>query len=715
MKYVYTLVCLLCFAGTLYAQGADPDFDRIRDYQGRMDSLKRYCNMLLGSDPNRKDDFPKALFYGLKGLQMARKDDHASRGQLAIVTGVAYYNMTRFDSAQHYMKLAATESSQAGNTSIYAWSQGNLIALYMQTQQSAAADASMEILKSISDTTKDVLALTKCYYGLGNYYYFKSYYSTAQGYFLKSVELNKRISDTSGDNRLRIEYAVQCYMLYKIYTNSDLYDKALAALRDGSRYMNVSSTLKLRYNSAYVELYTNSPYARIDSALFYYRKLEEMPRSSKGVNSEYVMSNIAVAQYYIRSGNISQAPAYIDKGMLMAEESKSLFLLHQVQNIKGIYKFHTGNYDEAIDLLTKATKISRQVNMGNYLESIHILAQAYKAKGDLQKAMDFYDIYDQEKDTFTKANMTRYFADVEIRYRTREKEKQIHSLSSENKLRELELRSATRLRIILISSLVSVGIVALLLYRIYRHKEKLNKQLQDRNKELDRLNAKLALANESKAKLFGIFSHDLRSPVSKIAQFLRLQKDNPGLFSDDTRSEYHEKFSHVTAHLLNTMEDLLLWSKSQMENFSPEYHAVSIGDLLQKELNLLHNQIEEKHLVVSDTIPPSFLSVTDENFMSIICRNLLQNAVRYSPESGTIYLEAGDQSVRITNASPSGMSAEALNDLLRKGEVGSNPFGLGLQIARDLAERIGIRLSFAEEKPGFITATLAWQSTGRHL
>ena len=708
MKQFYLILSfvVLCF-GASAQRTAAPDFSKIKDYQKQMDSLIKYCSLMLGSDSSLAENFPQALVYADLGLKFVKKDDYKSRCHFSLVKGIAYYNLAQFDSALHYVETASTLSFNTKNAALIAGSHSSMIPILMQTQQADKAESAVKILKSISDTTKDLLALDKSYYGLGNFYYFKSYYATAQSYFIKSLEINSKLSDTSVDNRLRLEYAVQHYMLYKIFTNTELYDKALAALKSGSKYIHLSPKLMQRYQSAYVEVYTFLPSTNIDSALFYYHQLGESPRS-KGISSEYVMSNIALAQYFTKRKDFEQANTYLERATQLADESKAPFLIHQVDNMKGIYFFNKGNYDEAITYFNKALPISKNINLSNYLESTHLIAEAYKAKGNLLKAVEYYDIYDKEKDAYVKANMTRNFADLETQYRTKEKEKEIKLLHDSNKLRELELENERKLRLLMIGGLIALGAISTLLYRIYRNKEKLNQALNERNAELDTLNAKLAIANESKAKLFGIFSHDLRSPVSKIAQFLRLQKENPNLFNDNAQSDYHAKFTSTTANLLNTMEDLLLWSKSQMESFHPDYHSVSIKSLTDKEINLLGSLIEDKNLEVDNKIPESFLSLTDENFVSIIVRNLLQNAVRYSENDSTIVLEAKTNQLIISNTAKGGLKATELNALLKKGEVNSHNFGLGLQIAKDLAERIGITLSFYQKEEDCVSGVLEW-------
>ncbi len=161
------------------------------------------------------------------------------------------------------------------------------------------------------------------------------------------------------------------------------------------------------------------------------------------------------------------------------------------------------------------------------------MALAYKGKGDLKTALQYYEMYSQAKDTLIKEKISRNFADLETHYQTNEKENRITTLNQKNKLNVLELKQASSTRKIMILGLISLGIFSLLLYFIYRNKEKLNKLLNQRNQQLDELSNELSIANDTKAKLFGVISHDLRSPVSSIVQLLHLQKENPEHFNTE--------------------------------------------------------------------------------------------------------------------------------------------------------------------------------------
>ena len=240
--------------------------------------------------------------------------------------------------------------------------------------------------------------------------------------------------------------------------------------------------------------------------------------------SELVTSNLNIAIYYIDHKEYDKALPYVNKGDSLAAVIQSPFLIFQAQMIKGRYFEETGKFDQAISLLTKALPIAQQLNKDLYSNILQYMALAYKGENDLKTSLQYYEQYTQLKDTLTKEKISRTFADLETHYQTNEKENRIISLDQKNKLDMLQLKQASGTRTILILGLISLGIFSLLLYFIYRNKEKLNNIHNHRNQQLDQLNSELAVANDTKAKLFGVISHDLRAPVSRIVQLLHLQK-----------------------------------------------------------------------------------------------------------------------------------------------------------------------------------------------
>ncbi len=663
----------------------------------------------MGSEARIPENFENGVRYGLTGLKYAQRDDAKSLAFFNLVLGMSYYNLLQFDSSLHYFRIAAGLSDQSGQTYYIVWANNALLSIYMQQQQYKEAEQYQRVLQSIADTTTDRLALTRACYGLGTYYFYRSYYNTSQEYLMRGLEEGQRLLDTTSDNRIKKEYAVNYYLLYKIYYNTQLYKKGMAALKKGSKYMSASPLLQFRYLSAFVDAYTmDNEYGNIDTALKYYHILSRQPIPvQKGIPSEVVTSALNIGQYYMNHYQLATAAPYIQRGDSLAALSKSPFLIHQVQNVQGRFAYFSGAYDKAIALLEESSKISKTITKGNYIECLTYIAKSYKAKGNLKKALEYFELVIAEKDSFNAETLAKNVADLEIQHSTKEKENEIVSLSNKNKVKELELRSEGRLRFFLLISLGILSLILILIYRFYRNKEKLNKILNDRNKELDTLNARLATANDTKTKLFGIFSHDLRSPISRIAQFLRLQKENPGLFSESARSEYHEQFTVATAHLLDTMEDLLLWSKSQMQNFNPECSYVNCHSLVSKESGLLRSQLEERGLSIQNHLPVSYTMLSDENFISIILRNLLQNAVKYSKEHSTVEVTADNSALIISNDPIAGTDAALLNKLLKNNGVSSQHFGLGLHIVNDLAEKINVDIRFEDEN-GRIKSYIIW-------
>jgi len=121
----------------------------------------------------------------------------------------------------------------------------------------------------------------------------------------------------------------------------------------------------------------------------------------------------------------------------------------------------------------------------------------------------------------------------------------------------------------------------------------------------------------------------------------------------------------------------------------------------------LREQLTDKKLSVDLFTAEGLIKKTDENFIAIIFRNLLQNAIKYSEENSIIRVDANEQKLSVSNRCSS-MDAGILNIRLNNAEIDSKGSGLGLQIVRDLARSIDTKISFHQESEQTITAVLNW-------
>ena len=107
------------------------------------------------------------------------------------------------------------------------------MSINFQLQQPGKVDSCKNILQTIADTSKDKAILQDIYSAFGSYYQQKSFYSTAQDYFIKSIQLREKDVDTTKNSKAKFDYAIQCDQLSKLYLNTEMPDKSLAVSQAG--------------------------------------------------------------------------------------------------------------------------------------------------------------------------------------------------------------------------------------------------------------------------------------------------------------------------------------------------------------------------------------------------------------------------------------------------------------------------------------------------
>lgn len=701
--FILLIMLSIMSAGILKAQ--IPDLSNIPDNKGKIKALLDYCSVLRlnkNSDPTNYIKLQKA---GLSGLQLVNTNDAEDRASFSEYVALGYYYQVKFDSAQYFFYQSLHSAQQAKSTKLIAAASEALMSVNFQMQQFDKVEECKNILQSIEDTTKNKSLLKDIYSAFGSYYQQKSFYSTAQDYYIKSIQIREKEVDTAQDPKIKFDYAIQCDQLSKLYLNTNMADKSIEVLRQGQRFADISPLVKNRLLSSFVEAFATS--GNIDSALSYNKQLELNAKNQSPFYSEIVSSNLNVAIYYIGKRKYEEALPYLNRGVDLAAKTQSPLLIFQGQMIKGQYLEETGSDDQALVLLTQSLPVAQQLNKQLYANILKSMALSYKGLGNEKNALQYYEQYSELQDTLTKEKESRTFADLETHYQTNEKENKIVSLNQKNELNRLELKQASNTRTILILGLISLGIFSLLLYFIYRNKEKLNKILNQRNSQLDELNRQLSVANETKAKLFGVISHDLRTPVSKIVNLLHLHKENAQNADEHIRNQYVERINKASENVLETMEDLLLWSKSQMQNFVPQFKPVKILPLVSQEMALFEEQIREKNLQINTDVSPEISQNTDENFLAVILRNLIQNSINQCNNNATIDIQANAHTLSVTNPAEI-IKAQDLNSIMQGTKLNSNNSGLGLQIIKDLATRIDVKIFYETQDENSVSAVLSW-------
>lgn len=709
MKFQSILYCF-CFLSFFLvsdisgqAKNTNEDSRKIKSLLVQCDSLKN--NFMLAAQ-DRGALLRKLAFEGLHSVA-ANDAEHRSQFYYYAASGFVFQQPINVDTVSYYFLKSLDEAKKAKSAALITNTAISMMHIGFEMQDEKQTEIYKNIIQSIIDTTKDKAVLQNCYAALATYYQQKSYYTTAQDYLLKSITLQQEQPSEQWNTKDKTDFANRCYTLAQLYINTSTFDKALSSLNTGRPYSTSDYLIDMRYKVSLINVFTKT--GNIDSALYYLHTyvdpVADKYKDRVTIPDFIIFSNLSVSRYYLDNNNYNKAEFYLEKLNHYPAEKIEPFESYQIQKTTGRYYEITNNYSKAIPLFMRALPVAKQLSKEDYTDILKYIAIAQQGAGNLSQALQFYRLYNESLDSLIKEKLSRNFADQQTRYETNQKEQHIISLDKENKLNVLQLQNAARTKWLLVLGLFALAIISLLLYFIYRNREKLNKQLNLQKAELQTLNNQLSVANETKAKLFGIISHDFRSPVSRLAQLMQLQKEHPEILNEQTKQKHEASIKKATESVLETMEDLLLWSKSQMQQFTPNNTPVNISEVVLKELDFLHSAMEEKNILLNNQLTSNYIQTTDENFIGVIIRNLLQNAIKYSDVNTAILITADKNQLHIINIAANA-NAETLNAQLNNKQISSKTSGLGLQIISDLAAQLKLQVFFKKQNNDSLVAVI---------
>ncbi len=218
---------------------------------------------------------------------------------------------------------------------------------------------------------------------------------------------------------------------------------------------------------------------------------------------------------------------------------------------------------------------------------------------------------------------------------------------------------------------------------------KAEKALKTSEKELRNLNA-------TKDRLFSIIGHDLRNPLNNIFGFAFLLQRRVAQYNDKKMNKYIEAISQSAHGVSDLLENLLEWSRTQTQEIKVEKGNFYLNEIVEANLKLFYNSAKAKKIKLISKIKPGLMINADKTMLSTVMRNLISNAIKFTPENGQIIVSAeqiaGETTVRVHDTGI-GMNEKTVKNLfdtndiqVNSGTSGEKGTGLGLMICKEFID-----------------------------
>lgn len=698
MKHI--IFILICFLPCLFvAAQQEPDLEKLNTIGEKINAWHEYCNALLGQVSNEKLNI-KIEAAAKKGLALAPKDSLSAKAMFALYAGVATENIKRYADAENYFKYALAIAQKIKHQNYMVLALTRLDNIYSYTNNTEKRNQIIAIVKTVGDTTTNPDTKEALYTVLAGYYTDINNYDSSITYRLKVIDMQKKLIEKSGEKKsLNLAYAYS--NLGNMYNQMGQYAKALEYLYQSA---DIIGDRALTDNEETLYLYFMDTFSNLkmeDSLLKYYRLIVTKMARRDTLYNVLASANRFMGSYYNQANKPNNAFYFASKAYELSKKNPNADVRIQANTLYASLLSQRKQFNQAVTILNQTLKEDFSFDKQLLATIHHTYSDCYVGLQQWDSAYKYYKLYSEANASELAATGEKNIADAEAIYQNREKRLQIEA-------RNILLKNAEHQKWWLIGGLLLLGLAATLLLIIYRNKRKTASLLDNKNKSLHQLNNDLDEANKTKAKLFSIIGHDLRSPINQVYQFLQLQQLNPDALSVQQKSDLNQKIQKATGSLLETMEDLLLWSKTQMGAFKVAMLPVNIADSMKQVLALLQLNIDAKHLAIVNQIPEQLTINSDPNYLQTIVRNLLQNAVKASPENGKIILQANQSSISITNEGDAFTQAQ-YEQALQDNETTKGLSGLGLKLVDELSRKINARIYFTNETAGTTTAVLKFE------
>jgi len=522
---------------------------------------------------------------------------------------------------------------------------------------------------------------------IGRSYQFESAFPKATDYFFKALAIAEEIKN---DDQLALVASnlASCFITQQDYEKGARY--ANMTLKHGTLAKNDRHIIKALMQLGSVKFHMNDSAGAIS---LYTSALRKAEQTTNKVDQSEILINLSVLYHPDYRKQLEAMLAVQNLLAQMNPDSRAMQV--NTANMGDVYtniasittgKERTLMLQKAEECLSKSKQWAEITGPEERAMVYKMLSHLDEEKGNFQSALHYYKQSEDLNDSLFSQEQKNAIANLEGKHNLAIKDNEIA-------LNKVLLTNQRKTQWGLVAGLGLFAVIGLLLFSQSRQRKKVNTTLMVLNTQLDE-------ANKVKARFFSMLSHDLRSPIVNLVNFLHLQKNHPEMLDERQQANHAQSITDSAESLLNTMEAMLLWSKEQMDNFKPNIRSVAVQDLFAYLQDFYRQTARVR---ISFEHPGDLVVSSDENYLRTIMQNLTSNAINAlkKTENPEIVWKAkaenGKTILSISDNGP-GLAAEDAKALFDENIVNNNSKnGLGFHLIRDLAKAINYKLAVRSE------------------
>lgn len=248
-------------------------------------------------------------------------------------------------------------------------------------------------------------------------------------------------------------------------------------------------------------------------------------------------------------------------------------------------------------------------------------------------------------------------------------------------------------------------------------------EIGDLTESFNEMSERIEEEDRAKSEFVSLASHQLLTPLTTIRWFIDVMFSGTADKLSESQKKYLSDIYRINLNMIGLVRALLDVSRIELGVFSIEPEAVNIADVVNDVLSELNPMIENKKMkIVKDFGQTAPIMNADPKLLRIVFQNLLTNAVKYTPENGTvtfnIKLEDLKIIIKVSDTGygiPKELQEKVFSKFFRSYNVKDKEpegTGLGLYIVKSIIDHSGGEIWFESKENEGTTFYISYPSGG---